>query len=54
MWSKDAIAKVEAHSSEQQVASVIRGLSDVEIDSDRPLEAVTADILKWIENQRSN
>jgi dephospho-CoA kinase len=51
---ESGVASIEAHSSEQQVTSVLQKHADLEIDGDRPLEIIVAELLRWIGNQQNN
>jgi dephospho-CoA kinase len=48
------IVEVEAHSSEQQVASGLSAFADLSIDGDKKNDAVVSEIAAWIRNQQCN
>lgn len=49
---KDSVASVEAHSSEQQVASALGDFADFIVNGDHSVEAVAQGLCEWIRNQQ--
>ena len=48
------IGTVEAHSSEQQVSSVLASFADLTLIGDEPSDAIVCKLIGWIRNQQCN